>query len=59
MGINKEKSGALWKRFTSKGNVYYTGNFDGCKIIMFENKSDNPEAPSFDIKERILEEGVR
>ena len=42
---DKEEVGALWKRTSKAGKVYYTGKIAGVDVVGFINKSDNPKAP--------------
>lgn len=34
---NKIKIGALWKKESKSGKVFFTGNFGDAKIIIFDN----------------------
>jgi hypothetical protein len=56
----KKKIGAIWKKVSRSGQTYYSGETekDGVKekIILFENRNQNENSPSYDICVEIEEE---
>ena len=47
MPTKEDEIGALWERQTKTGRPYFTGQINGVDVVIFENTSDNPKAPTF------------
>lgn len=53
--LKKRELGALWKRVSNKGNVYYTGQINNKKVMMFaETPQDDKKQPVFRIFEQEI-----
>lgn len=43
MSDKPEKVGALWFRTSGKGTEYFTGDINGLKVVVFQNKHKTTE----------------
>lgn len=47
--LSKEAIASLWCNVSKKESKYFTGTYDGCKVVGFLNKSDNEKAPAISV----------
>jgi len=47
--MEEKKSCGLWEKETKDGKKYWGGKFEGKRFFLWENKSDNPRAPQYNL----------